>query len=357
MEQHNKSVSAKKRRRVIGKITCCRQNKCNSKDKEIKEQLFFLQTLIDAIPNPIFYKDVQGIYRGCNKAFETYSGLTKQQIVDKNVFEVFPAEIANKCHQMDSELFATQGVQVYDSRLTYADGSIHIIEVNKATYVDMNNKVAGLVGVITDITERTKDKDAIKEGSRKLYCVLEQIVQAMAVISETRDLYTAGHQHRVAELATAIARELKLSEDSVKSIQVAGMLHDIGKIAVPAELLIKPNKLTTNEFGIIKEHCEVGYNILKRIDFPWPISEIVYQHHERLDGSGYPRGLRQEDILLEAQVIAVADVVEAMYSHRPYRPSLGLEQAVAEINMNKGNLYNADVVAACCIVLERGWPF
>ncbi len=195
--------------------------------------------------------------------------------------------------------------------------------------------------------ERKRAEKELEESLKKLRSVLEGTIQAIAGIVETRDPYTAGHQRRVADLACAIAREMNLSEDRIEGIRMAATIHDIGKIAVPAEILSKPGELSDVEMSIIKTHSQVGYEILKGIDFPWPIAEIVYQHHERLDGSGYPRGLKGDEILLEARILAVADVVEAMISHRPYRPALTLDVALKEITENSGTLYDPEVVKAC----------
>lgn len=339
-----------KKYKKIKKLSFCCPAKYES--KSLEAQMHFLQTILEAIPSPVFYKDKEGVYKGCNKEFERYTGLTKAQMMNKGVYELYPIELAHKYYSMDKDLLQKKTSQVYESEVLYADGSKHNVIFHKATYLDVDGNIAGLVGVISDITERVQAENALKESSRKIFKVFEQIVDAMAMITETRDLYTAGHQKKVAEIAVAIAQEMGLTEDSVEAVKVAGLLHDIGKIVVPAEILSKPSALTVNEFAIVKEHCEVGYNILKRIDFPWPVAEIVYQHHERLDGSGYPRGLQGNDILLEAQIITVADVAEAMMSHRPYRPSLGLAQAIREININKGVFYNADVVKACGKVLS-----
>jgi len=182
-------------------------------------------------------------------------------------------------------------------------------------------------------------------------------IEAMALTVETRDPYTAGHQRRVSDLARAIATEMDISENRVQGIRLAGVIHDIGKISVPGEILSKPGRISKHEFGIIKEHPTVGYNILKTVDFPWPIAQIVLQHHERFDGSGYPNGLSGEDILLEARIMAVADVVEAMASHRPYRASLGTDMALKEIAKNRGILYDAQVVEVCLRLFNKGYRF
>ena len=176
----------------------------------------------------------------------------------------------------------------------------------------------------------------------------------MAQTVEVRDPYTAGHQKRVSNLARGIAREMNLSPILIEGIVMAGNIHDIGKISVPAEILSKPGILTEIQFALIKAHPKTGYEILKGIDFPWDIARIVLQHHERMDGSGYPQGLCDDDILLEARILAVADVVEAMTSHRPYRPALGVENALEEIVSKKGVLYDPRVAAAFEKALKKG---
>ncbi|MEI7457447.1 MAG: HD domain-containing phosphohydrolase [Nitrosomonadales bacterium] len=200
------------------------------------------------------------------------------------------------------------------------------------------------------VDERTAE---LRESERKLRVSLLESITALAAIVEMRDPYTAGHQRRVAELAVAIATEMRLPGELVEGIHLASVVHDVGKIRVPAEILSKPGKLTVLEFGLIKEHAQNGFEILKTIEFPWSIAQIVLQHHERMDGSGYPNGLDGEKILLESRIVTVADVVESMISHRPYRVGLGLEAALAEIESNKGRLFDAVVVDACVRVFRE----
>ena len=181
---------------------------------------------------------------------------------------------------------------------------------------------------------------------------LEDTVRAMAGLVEMRDPYTAGHQARVADLAAAIAKQMGLPDEQVHGIHLAGTVHNLGKIKIPAEILSKPGRINDLEFGLIKIHPQAGYDILKCVNFPWPIAQMVLQHHERLDGSGYPQGLKGDAILLEARILAVADVVEAMSSHRPYRPGLGIEVALEEIAKNRGIFYDPPVVDACLMVFR-----
>jgi len=195
--------------------------------------------------------------------------------------------------------------------------------------------------------------ESIAKSRDDLHQSLEETVISLASTAEKRDPYTAGHQERVNRLALAIAKEQGLPEQQMEGLHIAALLHDIGKIALPAEYLAKPTKLSELEKLVIQHHSEVGYEILKNIHFPWPVAEIVYQHHEHLDGSGYPRGLTDNEIYLEAKILAVADVVEAMSSHRPYRPSLGINAALDEIRSGRGTLYHTSSVDACLRLVEE----
>jgi len=193
----------------------------------------------------------------------------------------------------------------------------------------------------------------LEKSEKRLQKTMEDTIYTIGKIAETRDPYTSGHQKNVSQIAIFIAQEMKLPKDKIEGIRIASLVHDIGKISLPAEILNKPTKLSEIEYSLIKDHSQVGYDILKSIEFPWPIAQIVLQHHERLDGSGYPQGLKGEDILLEARIIGVADVVEAMSSHRPYRPAWGIDKALEEISKNKGIFYDPKVVDACLKLFKR----
>src|SRR5665648_581618 len=213
-------------------------------------------------------------------------------------------------------------------------------------------------GISLDVTEQVEAQEEVRRQAQQLRRTVEGAVLAMSHVVETRDPYTAGHERRVAELATAIAGEMDMDGEELDALRHAGLIHDIGKIAVPAEILAKPGRLSEVEFNLIKQHPASGFDILEVIDFGRPVAEIVLQHHERLDGSGYPRGLAGADILPEARILAVADVVEAMSSHRPYRAALGVKAALAEIREHAGVKYDADVAAACVrLVEEQGFQF
>ncbi len=208
-----------------------------------------------------------------------------------------------------------------------------------------------------EIANRMYRKDLelmIAERTGKLEKALSGIIQVIVRMSEARDPYTAGHQKRVSELAVAMAREMGMTQRDIEGIQMAGMIHDIGKISIPAEILSKPSKLTEIEFALIKTHPKIGFMIMQDVEFPWSIAQIVAQHHEKMDGSGYPDKLAGDAILPEARIVCVADVVEAMASHRPYRPSLGIDAALDEISRNRGTLYDPAVVDTCVKIFWDG---
>jgi PAS domain S-box-containing protein len=233
------------------------------------------------------------------------------------------------------------------------DSTVIYVEASAVPF-SYNNEI-GSLAYLHDITERIQAEEKIRESRENLRRALESTVLAIALMVETRDPYTAGHQRRVSDLARTIAQETGITPDGVDSIRIAGMIHDIGKISVPAEILSKPVRLSEIEINLIRIHPQAGFEILKDIEFPWAIGQIILQHHERMDGSGYPLGLTGDQVCFEARILAVADVVEAMASHRPYRPGLGLESALNEISVNQGRLYDERVVKACLSVFAGGY--
>jgi len=210
----------------------------------------------------------------------------------------------------------------------------------------------------TSETERKREEKELEQSFEMLRRTLEGSIHVLASTAEKRDPFTAGHQERVTNLSSAIAKEMGLPEQKIEGLHMASSIHDIGKIYIPAEILSKPGRITEAEFDIIKNHPQVGHDIMKTVEFPWPVAKIILQHHERMDGSGYPSGLIGEDILLEARILGVADVVEAMSSHRSYRPTRGIDQALEEIKQNRDILYDSDVVDACLrLFTEKGFKF
>jgi len=238
------------------------------------------------------------------------------------------------------------------------DGSTVWADTTVSFLRDSAGRPVEILGVLRDISERRRVEERLRESLSKLERTMEGTIQVMASIVETKDGYTAGHQRRVSQLAYAIARELGLSIDRCYAVRTAALLHDLGKISLPTDILAKPGRLTETEFALIKIHPQAAYEILKNIESFEEIAEIVLQHHERMNGSGYPLGLHGEQIVPEARILAVSDVVEAMSSHRPYRPALGIEKALEEISLNSGRLYDADTVRACLELFnDKGFAF
>ncbi|MET0106022.1 MAG: HD domain-containing phosphohydrolase [Sedimenticola sp.] len=246
------------------------------------------------------------------------------------------------------------GGDVFATKHRTKDGNILDVQVTARTITLGGNPY--IQAIFNDFTERNRAEQERRENIERLHGVLVKTIQAIALTVEKRDPYTAGHQERVSDLASAIAVEMGLGEEQVEGIRMGAMIHDIGKVYVPGEFLNRPGKLTEDEFSIIKTHAQVGYDIVKDIDFAWPVAEMILQHHERLNGSGYPNGLKGEEIILEARIMAVADVVEAISSHRPYRPGLGMDVALGEITDNRGTFYDPDAVDACLRLFnEKGY--
>jgi len=243
-----------------------------------------------------------------------------------------------------------------EHRVIRRDGQVRHILARIHVSKDAAGRIIRYYGANQDITERKQAEEKLGSMLSNLRKAIGGTVQAIVQVVEMRDPYTAGHQRRVADLARSIATEMGLPSDVIEGIRMAAVIHDIGKVSVPAEILSRPGKLTRNEFELVKDHPLTGYDILKDVEFPWPIAEIIYQHHERLDGSGYPRGLKGDDVLLEARIIGLADVVEAMASHRPFRPAQGIDAALEEITEHRGTLYDPEVVDACVkLFREKGY--
>ena len=248
----------------------------------------------------------------------------------------------------------SSGSPVYGIRhaIQSPEGRRVYLSINGAPIHDENGNSNEVVFTVNDVTERKQTEEKLKDTLASLRNALNTIIQVMVSAVEVRDPYTAGHQIRSADLARAIATEMGLPLEKIDAIRMAGSIHDIGKLSIPAEILSKPTKLSEIELSLIKEHARKGYEMLKDVESPWPLAEIVHQHHERMDGSGYPRNLKGEEICIEARILSVADVVEAMASHRPYRPGLGIDAALNEIEKNRGIFYD-DAVADACLRLFR----
>ncbi|MBI5005803.1 MAG: PAS domain S-box protein [Nitrosomonadales bacterium] len=244
-----------------------------------------------------------------------------------------------------------------EHRLLMKDGRVKYVQEKCETTFAPDGKPLRSLGTVQDVTVTRFAERALREQQQVLEQALEGTIHTVSMAVELRDPYTAGHQRRVAELASAIAAVMGLDDECIKGIRLGATIHDIGKIGIPAEVLSKPSRLTAIELQIVREHAAMGFEILKDVRFPWPVAEIAHQHHERMDGSGYPRGLKGDAICLEARIVAVADVVESMATHRPYRAALGVQAAMDEISAHRGTLYDAQVVDACRQVLDAGFRF
>ena len=281
-------------------------------------------------------------------------GYSREEMLGTNTKSVFVNP--DKYERRQDEIAKKGSVREFKAKLRKKDGTEMDCLITSTVRQAKDKSKLGYQGMIRDISELVSSRKQIETTLNDLRKALGGTIEAMALTVETRDPYTAGHQRRVSNLARGIATEMGVSKAQIQGVRMAGVIHDIGKISVPGEILSKPGNISQNEFGIIKEHPQVGYNILKTVDFPWPIAQIVLQHHERMDGSGYPNGISGENILLEARILAVADVVEAMASHRPYRAALGINLALNEISKNRGSSYDSKVVDACLRLFnEKGY--
>jgi PAS domain S-box-containing protein len=248
-------------------------------------------------------------------------------------------------------------VNNYELEIARANNERAWISINARAVLANDGMIGYYEGTVEDITKRKLAETELLQSYVRLKEAMEGIVSIIAAVIELRDPYTAGHQRRVAKLSRAIGQEMKLSEERIEAIYMAGILHDIGKISIPSEILSMPRRLSEPEFNLIKTHSQHAYDILKGIEFPWPIAEIVYAHHEKLDGSGYPRGLKGEEISIESRILCIADVVEAIASHRPYRPAFGIDIALKEITDNKDRYYDGNAADVCKLVFEKGFTF
>jgi putative nucleotidyltransferase with HDIG domain len=307
-------------------------------ERELRSSEHRLRKIINRTADGIIIVDRQGMVCFANPAAQGMFGLSEQELTGT----IFGSPVTSE--ETTEISLVRVGVKPITAEMRTAE-------------IQWEGKPAYLAS-LRDITDHKKIEQALQQSVEKSQRILQETVQALAIALEKRDPYTAGHSLRVAQLAEALAEELGLPEDQVRGAHIAAAIHDIGKIYVPAEILSKPRSLSEAEFNLIKSHPQIGFDILRDIEFPWPIAQTVLQHHERMNGSGYPRGLSAADIPLFAKILGVADVVEAMCSHRPYRPAPGLKRALEEIADNRGILYAPDVVDACSSIFSReGFSF
>ncbi len=322
--------------------------------ERLQEREKRFRILAESAPDIIFVLDLDGVLTYVNPVWERILEYKQEEVVGRNLSSFIEEEDIQRLTQLLKEIRKNK-LPLMDVLLTIKsrNGIEHNFSFNCAPNIDEGDHVDSLVGIFKDMTDLRRSEIELKKSLEKIEMAMSGTIGVISLISESRDPYTAGHQKGVADLAAAIAHEMGLSGERVKIIHTAGLIHDLGKINVPAEILSKPGKLNPVELSLIKNHPETGYNILSQVDFTPIISQIVYQHHEKIDGSGYPRMLSGDEILLEARIVTVADVVEAMANHRPYRPALGIEKALDEIRANRGVTYDPDVADTCIALFEN----
>ena len=339
-------------RRELQEKEAHRQHRLTLDSLEESEEKF--EALFHGSSDAIFIADPETrMLVDCNKQAERMTGWPREKILSMKADQLHPDDVLERTmRSFEKQVEGMAGI--VESEVVAALGARIPVSIN-ASLVRIGGKTY-LQGIFRDITERKKAELEQIESYNKMQVVMEGVIQAMASTVEMRDPYTAGHQRRVAKLATAIAADMDLPASDVEGVRMAAIIHDLGKIYVPSEILAKPGRISAMEFSMIKMHPKVGYDILKKIDFPWPVADIVVQHHERMDGSGYPDGLKGDAILVQARIIAVADVVEAMASHRPYRPALGIDVALDEISKGSGTRYDENAAAQCAALFrEKGF--
>lgn len=312
------------------------------------------RSLSENAPDIIYALGVKGGFTYINPAIEVILGYRAEKMIGKDFINIVKKEDVIKTIQAFKQIRdRKETIKEVMVILLHKDGTERYFSLSGAPNYDAENHFVGVVGTLKNMTEIRQSEMELKKSLDKLQTAMSSTIDAISLIAESRDPYTAGHQRRVAQLAVAIARELQLSEENVELIRMGSLIHDIGKIYLPSEILTKPGRLKPIEFAMMKSHPEVGYKILKKVDFIPAIVDMVYQHHERIDGSGYPLQISGEAILLESRIVSVADVVEAMASHRPYRASLGKEAALMEIKKQRGISFDAKVVDACLKIFDE----
>ena len=313
-----------------------------------------LWSLVHGSPLAIFAVDREARILVWNPAAERLFGWDERDVLGRTN-PIVPEGRGEEFRQLRERAVSGEIYTGMEVRVRRKDGSPVDIGVSTAPLRDESGFIVGLMAVVADISERKRMEEALRESLQTSQRIFDETIHALAEAVEMRDPYTAGHQRRVAVLACAIAGEMALSVDQISGIRTAAVVHDIGKLSVPVEILSKPGRLSEAEHSILKTHPQAGYEILAGIEFPWPIARIVQQHHERMDGTGYPLGLLGEEILPEARILTVADVVEATSSYRPYRPANGIAAALAEIAEYRGTRYAPDVVDACLGLFGKGF--
>jgi PAS domain S-box-containing protein len=325
-------------------------------EEALRESEELLKSYLENAPDGIYMSDLQGTFLYGNRRCEELIGYRREELIGRNFleFNLLSENSLDKAVQLLQANMEDKSTGPDEIDLINKEGRLIPVEINTNVIQRIGQRI--VIASVRDITERKRAEEQLRQTLESLRKAVNTTIQVMVSAVESRDPYTSGHQTRSADLARAIATEMGLPQDTIEGIRMAGSIHDIGKLSIPAEILSKPTKLTNIEFSLIKEHSLKGFEMLKDVESPWPLAEIVYQHHERMNGSGYPRNLKGDEILMEARILAVADVVEAMASHRPYRAGLGIDAALEEIEKNRGTFYDNAVADACLrLFREKGF--
>ena len=339
----------------VGRDITDRKRAEEALEEALRESESLSKSLIDYMHDAVLILDWNGSILFANReAAKIIEYERPEEFIGHNMVEYLHPDYFQKAAEDLEAVKADKMGFLSEYQLSSVTGR-HIWVESIGGKIIFRNASANLV-CIRDITERKQAEEELLRTLESLRKAVGATIQVMVSAVEARDPYTAGHQLRTADLARTIATDMGLTQDTIDAIRMAGSIHDIGKLYVPSELLTKPSRLTDIELSLIKEHSRRGYEMLKDVESPWPLAEIIYQHHERMNGTGYPRNLKGDDILMEARILAISDVVESMGSHRPYRPSLGIEAALEEIEKNRGTLYDTGAVDACLRVFrEKGY--
>jgi len=325
-------------------------------EKELKTQKNYFKSLFDHSPSAIALLDKEDKVVQVNKSFHALFKYAFDEVKGKNIKDLIAPEHLKKDEESFSQKLLRGEILNHETVMLNNDGTLIDVRVSGGPIVE-DGQIIGVFALYDDIRERKRVEKELKNSFSKLTKILAGTVSALSETIGKRDPFTAGHQRRVSQLALAIGRKKSFSNDELKILKIASALHDIGKIHVPIQILNKPAKLSQYERDLVKNHSQVGYDILKAVDFPGPVAKIVFQHHERINGSGYPLGAKGRDIIIESRILSVADVVEAMSSRRPYREAFSIRETLNRIIKQKGTLFDPEVVDICVALFEKGFEF
>jgi len=317
------------------------------------EEIGRLASIVDSSDDAIISISLGHKIMSWNNGAERIYGYQAGRVLESSIMKIVPASVAEEFESILSQVANGKSFSRHETINCHEDGHLFPTSMTLSPLI-YHDGIIGITIVARDISSRRKTEEELKISHRKMKSLMYETVESLSTAHEKRDLYTAGHQRTVSMISCCIADEMNLPHDQIEGIRIAGLLHDIGKVCIPMAILSKPSILSFEEMALMKKHSQAGYEIVKNVPFSWPVKDVILQHHERMDGSGYPAGLSGDEILIGARILAVADTVEAMSSHRPYRPALGLDKALEEIHQNKKIKYDGNVCEAVFKLFEEG---